>query len=442
MSIDPKSWGRLLPPGSRVLCAVSGGADSICLLELLRENRESLGIRLAAAHYEHGIRGEESLADAAFVEAFCRERDLPLVLEHGDVPAWAKAHGLGLEEAARELRYEFLERTADRLGCDRIAVAHNADDNAETLLLNLVRGGGAAGLAGIPPVRGRIVRPLLEVPRSEIEAWLTQRGLAYRQDSSNFSDAYSRNLLRHRVLPVLRELNPAFAAAAGRTARLLREDESCLSALAERFIEKNFDGESLPIEKLRALPWGLSSRVLRRLCPRSLSLEHVQAVLKLTEGTELAYADVPGARIRRERGRLYFREPEAVPSMPERTLLPGQSLEIPERGLRLLAREAVFDGEIHGLFKTCCFKYERIYGNMICGAPRPGDRLRPLGRGCSKSLKSLFAEAGMTKARREAALVLRDERGILAVPGLAADERTAPSPGDRVIYIEIENIGR
>ncbi len=438
MSSDLKSLRRLLPPGSRVLCAVSGGADSLCLLELLRENRESLGIELTAAHYEHGIRGEESLADAAFVEAFCRERDLPLVLEHGDVPAWAKEHGLGLEEAARERRYEFLERTADRLGCDKIAVAHNADDNAETMLLNLVRGGGAAGLAGIPPVRGRIVRPLLEVPRSEIEEWLGQRGLSYRQDSSNLSDEYSRNLLRHRVLPVLRELNPAFAAAAGRTARLLREDESCLTDLAERFIEAHFDGESLPIEELRALPWSLSSRVLRRLCPKSLSLEHVRAVLRLTEGTELAYADVPGLRVRRERGRLYFREPEAVPPLPERTLLPGQSLEIPERGLRLRAETAVFGGEIHDLFKTCCFKYERIYGNIKCTGPRPGDKMRPLGRGCTKSLKSLFAEAGLTKARREAALVLRDDKGILAVPGLAADERTAPSPGDRVLMIEIE----
>lgn len=429
----------LLPAGSRVLCAVSGGADSMCLLHLLWSRREELGLEVLAAHYEHGLRGEESLRDAAFVEAWCREREIPLVLEHGDVAGCAASRGLGIEEAARKLRYAFLERAADERGCGLIATAHNAEDNAETMLFHLVRGSGTAGLSGIPPKRGRIVRPLLGVSRAEIEAYLAREGVPHVEDSSNRSEAYSRNLLRRRVLPVLRELNPAFPAAAGRAARLLREDEACLTRLAEDFIRTEYDGESLPAEKLLALPWSISSRVLRRLCPAPLRLEHVEAVLALAGGSGVAWTDLPGLRLRRERGRLYFKPEEPVPLLPERVLRPGQDLEIPELGLRVRAEVLEVHGEIHGLFKTYCLKCENIYGDIVCGPRRGGDKLRPVGRGCSKSLKSLFAEAGMTRRQRALALVLRDKAGVLAVPGLVIAERAVPAVGDRAFLIKIEN---
>ncbi len=438
MTIDTS----LLPAGSRVLCAVSGGADSMCLLHLLWSRREALGLEVLAAHYEHGLRGEESLRDAAFVRDWCREQGIPLILEHGDAAGYAKSRGLGIEEAARALRYAFLERAAGERGCDLIATAHNAEDNAETVLFHLVRGSGAAGLSGIPPRRGRIVRPLLGVSRREIGAYLAREQVPHVEDSSNASEAYSRNLLRCRVLPVLEELNPAFPAAAGRAARLLREDEACLSGLAEDFIRAEYDGESLLAEKLLALPWSVSSRVLRRLCPRPLSLEHVEAALALAGGSGLAWADLPGLRLRREQGRLYFAPEGPVPSFPDRVLRPGQDLEIPELGLLVRAQVVEALGEIHGLFKTYCLKCENIYGDIVCGPRRGGDKLRPAGRGCTKSLKSLFAEAGMTRRQRELAPVLRDGAGVLAVPGLAVAERAAPVLGDRALKIEIVRIER
>ena len=218
----------MLPRGEGVLCAVSGGADSLCLLHLLWSRRAELGVRVCAAHYEHGLRGRESLDDCAFVEAFCRERDIPCLVGHGDAAAFAAREKLSLEDAARRLRYDFLERAADELGCGRIATAHTADDNAETMLLNLARGAGAKGLCGIPPRRGRIVRPLLGATRAEAEAYLSENGLTWREDSSNGEDVFRRNRLRHAVTPVLREINPAFAGAAACTAALLREDEDCL----------------------------------------------------------------------------------------------------------------------------------------------------------------------------------------------------------------------
>ena len=299
----------MLPKGSRVLCAVSGGADSMALLHWLKQSEESLQISVLAAHFEHGIRGEESLRDQHFVEGFCRERKIPFVTGSGNVPAYAAENGLGLEVAARNLRYAFLEQAAEENRCSRIATAHNADDNAETVLLNLVRGAGIAGLCGIPPVRGIIIRPLLSTTREEIEKYLEETGIPHVEDTSNSSDAFSRNQLRHHVMPVLKEINPAVERAVLRSGELLREDAELLEDLAEAFIRRSFDGDSVPAKELAALPRPVQSRVIRRLCPERLSVIHTKDIMKLATGTELAYLDVPGARIRRQKGRIYFTDP-------------------------------------------------------------------------------------------------------------------------------------
>ncbi len=430
----------LLPAGSRVLCAVSGGSDSVCLLHLLWTQREALGLEVFAAHYEHGLRGEESLRDAAFAEAFCRERGIPCVVEHGDVSAYAAAHHLGIEEAARELRYAFLERTADALGCDRIATAHNADDNAETLLLNLVRGSGLRGLCGIPPQRGRIVRPLLEMTRAEIEEYLRENGLSHAEDASNGDPRFRRNRIRHEVMPVMREMNPAFAVTAAATARLLRQDEDCLEAQAADFVERQVRDNSVPVEELIALHPAIASRVVKMLCDRSVSHEHVEDVLTFCRGTGFGYLDLPGQRLRREQGRLYFRQTRDV-VIPERSIRAGECLKIPELGLEIRTDLVEYNQKINSLFKTYSIKYENIRGNEIrVTGRRPGDRLHPAYRGCGKSLKALFLEAGMTREERDRCLVFRDEEGILAVYDLAVDERSLAREGDRVLRLTIYNL--
>lgn len=424
-----------LPKDGPILCAVSGGADSMCLLHLLWDR----GYPVIAAHYEHGIRGEEGRQDAAFVEAWCKERNIKCVVGHGDVPAYAGAHGLGIEEAARKLRYDFLGNTAGEWGCPYIATAHNASDNVETVIFNLARGSGTLGLCGIPERRGMFIRPLLAVSREEIEQYLIEHAVPHVEDSTNESDDYSRNLIRHRVTPVLREINPALDEAVGRAARLLREDEDCLSALARKFIDENYDGESLPVKELAQLHRAVSSRVIRQLCGIGLRFEHVEAALALLEGTELKCLDLPGRRLRREQGRLYFKERERE-KLPERLLTPGRWIPVPEAGVELLAEYGIADGEIYGLFKTYCFKYENIGTNVYCTGRRNGDRIRPLGRGCTKSLKSLFNEAGFTQEQRDKALVLRDEKGILAVYGLCVDERVKAGPGEPALIIKIREI--
>lgn len=437
MIIDFREKQDMLPRGTRLLCAVSGGADSMCLLHLMKSREAELGIQVFAAHYEHGLRGEESLGDCAFVENWCREKGILCVSEHGDVRAYAREKGMGTEAAARELRYAFLKKTAEELGCTRIATAHNAEDNAETLLLNLCRGSGAAGLRGIPPVRGNIIRPLLGCTRAEIEEYLRENHVPHVEDSSNAGDEYSRNLIRHRVTPALREINPAFSSAALRTAELMRRDEDCLSTMAEEFIRENFDGVSLPLEKLRALHPAVAGRVFRRLCPESLSLDQVDGLIRLAESNELAFADLPGIRLRFEQGRLYFGGEEPV-SLPERAIVPGTVTHIPEAGLRIKASIGNFSEEINSKFKTYLFKCESICGNITCDSRRPGDKISPAGRNCTKSLKSLFLEAGMTQRERDLTPVIRDEKGIIAVYGLAVDRRCEAGPGDKVLRLDIE----
>ena len=425
----------LIPAGSHVLCAVSGGADSVCLLHLLSKEPD---LRVTAAHFEHGLRGEESLRDAGFVEKLCAELGIPLVLEHGDAAAFSGEKRLGVEEGARLLRYAFLERTAAERGCDRIATAHNADDQAETMLLNLGRGTGTKGLGGIPPRRGIIVRPLLGCTRAEIERYLEENALPHVEDSSNASDAYRRNLLRHRVTPVLRQLNPRFAESFGKTAALLRQDEDCLSALAEDFLRENLDGERLPLEGLTALHPAIASRVLRKLSPRSLEREHVDAVLRFCSEPGLGFLDLPGLRLRREQGSLYFSS-QPTCGLGERVLVPGESMDLPEAGLRVMSEFTVYTGEIHDLFKTYLFKCENICGRLYCTGRRPGDRYHPQGRGCGKSLHDLFRDRGMTQRERELCPVLRDEKGVLAVLGFPADERVRPQVGDSCLRITFLN---
>lgn len=430
---------HLLRPGMKVLCAVSGGADSICLLHVLTREKDALGITLAAAHYEHGIRGEESQRDAAFTEKFCREKGIDFICGHGDVPSYAEEHHLGLEEAARIKRYEFLYRCADDLGCDVIATAHNLEDNAETVLFHLARGTGLKGLCGIAPKSGRLIRPLLSVSREEIEAYLKEEGIPWVDDSSNASDLYARNRLRHHVLPELRKVNPTSAEAILRASELLRLDEEALGSMAESFVCDHYDGSSLPAKALLEQPFAVASRVVRLLCPRPLEAGHVESILALAGSPELGYADVPGLRVKCEQGRLYF-TPEESRTLPETEIVPGMDLILPDAGLRVRAEILIFPEKVNALLIPFTIKCGEIDGRVKMTSRRSGDAFRPAGRGCTKTLKKLFLEQGLTQRERDTVPVFRDDRGILGVYGFAVDERAVPAAGDKVLAVTIESV--
>ena len=224
----------LLSPRDRIVVGLSGGADSVCLLLILQVISGKMPLSLCAVHVEHGIRGQEALEDTAFCRQLCETRGIPFREVHCDVPGMARREGLSLEEAGRKARYETFARVREEWGGTKIAVAHHREDQAETLLLHLFRGTHLAGMQGMRPRQGVIIRPLLDVSREEIEAWLCAQGVFWRTDSTNLTDDYARNRVRHRILPEARQINAAATAHLAEACDAIGEVMDYMEAEAER----------------------------------------------------------------------------------------------------------------------------------------------------------------------------------------------------------------
>ena len=315
-----------------VLAAVSGGLDSMCLLHLLATWGRERNLNVAAAHFNHQLRGAESDRDERFVRDWCGAHEIPFVSGRGDVRALAARKRMSLEEAAREARYAFLNQQKTALGCRCVLIAHHADDNAETMLLNLLRGTGLRGLTGIPPEREDLLRPFLQVTRQELADYAGAHDVPYVEDSTNQMDDAARNVLRHQVLPVLRQLNPRAVENMSRAAELLRQDEEALDAAAERLLEKAeiSPGQEaiLPLDALEGQAEAVTGRAVRQLLSRvcghrkDLTAAHVRDVLELKQGQlSLPY----GVTVYRERDDLRFRRDPALPE--ERSPLPGETAD-------------------------------------------------------------------------------------------------------------------
>lgn len=298
---------QMITPGMGVVIALSGGADSVCLLRLMVQLRRELELELMAVHVEHGIRGKEALEDAAFAQKLCQRLLVPCKVYHCDIPGLAAERKISQEEAGRQERYRILEEEAE--GMERltgkpwrIAVAHHADDNAETMLYHLARGTGIRGLCGIPPVRGRIIRPLLAVSKEEIVDWLKELGQDYCLDATNDEDCYQRNRIRHHVLPQMQQVNPGAVNHINQTAELMGELDLYLQQQASEILEQAKDERTLKKEPLLLLPEFLRREVLHRWLMRlpggakDITWDHVvrlSDLIKAPVGKEL---QLPGNR--------------------------------------------------------------------------------------------------------------------------------------------------
>lgn len=387
----------------------------MCLLDFTVRWAAGRGIAVAAAHFNHCLRGEAADRDEAFVRDYCAARGIPFASGRGDTRALAAREGLSIEEAARRLRYEFLEETGVRRHSAAILTAHHADDNAETMILNLCRGTGSAGL-GIPAVRGNVYRPFLEITRAELEDYAAAHGLPHVEDETNREDGASRNLLRHRVLPVLREINPKAAQNMARAAGLLAEEDAALDALAEELLARADVSRSrvlLEWAVLDSAPEAVRGRAVLGLMERAcghrkdLSAAHVKAALELEKGRECS---LPYGLLARNSGAALeiFRAP-AVPEAVK--LAPGETVRF---GSWLVALNA---GGAEGKFSYRL----SLPGPLEVTAWRSGDRMKLPGSRGARTMKRLWADAGVPPGQRNGLPVLRLGERIVAAPYLGVD---------------------
>ena len=404
---------EMLQADDTVICAVSGGADSMALLFALYLLQDKLQFQVQAAHFNHNLRGAESDADQAFVQEFCSRYDIPLHLGSGKVIAGEK----GLEAAARDARYRFFQGLSGK-----IATAHTANDNAETVLMRLVRGTGLKGLGAIAPVRGNIIRPLLNVTRGEILSFLEEYHIPYRQDSSNNTDDFLRNRLRHHVMPLLLQENPKLAENLSAMALRLRQDEQALSAMARPEDD---------VAVLRAMSAALRSRCLELFLKQSGVREPEAQHIALAEA--LVFSHDPSAQghfpnnitIGRRYGRL----------VPETEQPPFQPVSLPCPGSVQLGSLLICCQAAEEIINTADTVTVRPSGQMILRPRQTGDCITLSGG--TKSLKKLFIDRKIPAAQRNQVPVLADEQGILAVYGIGADKnrQTTELPAWQIRFI-------
>ena len=431
----------MLPHGGKVIAAVSGGADSMCMLHILLDLRDEYGYELIAAHFNHMLRGEESDADERFVLSACEKIGVPVFTGRGDVAAYAKENGMGTEEAARALRYGFFESLAEETGAVCVATAHTADDNLETVLMNLTRGAGLSGLCGIPPVRGIYIRPLLNMSRADVEKYLAERGIEHVEDKTNNLDIYTRNRIRHQVAPVLRSLNEDVSGAVADMTELLRRDEDFLAGEAERFIRENFRENRVDRRLLAGLHGAVSSRVVRIMC-QSAERKHVESILDLCGDEVLpsAHIDIPGMTVFREYDDIVFGEDETIRPFEPFFIEPGDIVQINEPGLEVSCEKTVLDGKIDKNFTVFVFKSSDICGKICVRSRKSGDSIRLSDKAGTKTLKKLFIEKKIPARLRDTIPVLADTDRVLAVYGVGQDVSFAAEPGDEVLKIRFREI--
>ena len=428
---------QLFVPGDTVICAVSGGADSVALLHLLHSLQSELQISLRAAHFNHKLRGEESDGDEAFVRELCAQWQIPLFLGSADVSAYGRAHQMGTEEAARQCRYDFF-RSLD----GKVATAHNAEDHLETVLMHLLRGSGLRGLCGIPPKRGSVVRPLLWAGREQIRSYLEQQGLPHREDSSNRSLCYTRNRLRHEVLPLLEKENPRLASRVLKQSSLLRREDQLLDELAGEYLQGHSEGGVL-IAPLLSAPDPLQKRALRQLLgeylEQDVALVHIEALQQLLRNPQpSACVSLPcGLTAQRCYERMEILRQEAV-SFPETVLnVPGDTV-IPDCGWKISCNLKKNFTKMTNTPFHFAIKYDMIWQHGLSARSRQvGDRL-PTADGHSKSLKKLMIERRIPRKDRELLPVLVSGDRILAVAGLAVAADCQAQEGQETLIIHIQ----
>ena len=446
---------KMFESGDRVIVAVSGGPDSVCLLDILREIRDGLGIELVVAHFDHGLRPDEDEDETRFVESLAGSLGLPF--ETGKAGSGMGPGEPSLEEKARKARYGFLEAVKEKFSARKIAMGHNLNDQAETVIMRLLRGSGLSGLAGIPPCREEeIVRPLIEITRGEIESYIEKRGLKYVTDSSNLEIRHLRNRIRFDLLPQLRRYQPRIVELLGQTADIMRRDDECLEAVAEQWVRdmaENRDNREvqIPLSAFRELPEGLRNRVIRVVLRitggglRRVSSRHIEAVNRVAMGKKSqAFVNLPN-RLAAKRvydDLIITTAGDKVSTDFHYSLEGPGTFRLESPGCTISLKETDKKALVYaGISRWTAFlNADKLTYPLIVRNFRPGDRFVPFGMSGHKKLKDFFIDLKIPSEVRAQIPVLVCQDNIVWVCGLRIDDRFRVTPDSRkVLKIDIND---
>ena len=413
--------GAYLKYAKKVAVALSGGADSVALLYVLSELKDQYGYYLFAAHFNHKLRGEESERDEQFVKELCSRLGVQLVCGEGDVAAFAAENKISTELAARELRYEFL----DKLEADLVATAHTASDNLETVIFNLTRGSGIGGLCGIPVRRGKYIRPLLFCTRAQIEDYCKENGLDFVTDSTNLSDDYTRNRIRHKIVPLLKGINPSVENSVTNTSVELTFDRDYLDSIAAEEYKKLITDKGLSVKGIADLKPAIASRVLRLFCRDKTGItpdyKHTNDLFEV--------AVMNSGRCSLEGGFIAEWQKEILKI---RRL--GCEVEFKVKIERVKNDLIKKDKKINNLLLKNLLDCDKIVGEVSVRARREGDKIRLAGRGCTKTLKQLYNENAVPIEERKNLPVIADGKGVIWVCGIGVAERVKATADSKFVY--------
>lgn len=417
---------QMLKAGDRVIVAVSGGADSVCLLHILDKLKEELGLELFAVHVHHGLRGEEADRDARWTEEFCKGLGISCAVVRCDAGRYAADHGLSVEEAGRALRYEAFEREAEQNGAEKIAVAHHRDDNAETILHNLFRGSGLKGLGGIAPVRGKIIRPLLDTGRDEILSYLQSQGLKYCEDSTNFGTEYTRNKLRNQIIPmVVRDINPGAVGNILHAGSLMAQANAYLERTAKELLkahEKREEGRiGLSAGFLKTqdaiLQTYLIGLMMKEICRsgKDITARHIEQVQGMIGKPVGRRLDLPYglAAVRTyedlwigRRDLLFRADDSSAAELP----IPVFTVFPRKKGVEIPRNEY-----------TKWFDYDKIRSTLSVRTRQPGDYLT-LAAGGRKTIKSYMIDEKIAREKRDSIPLLVEGNHVIWMIGYRISE--------------------
>lgn len=419
----------MLKNAEGVVAAVSGGCDSSVLLHILWRLSTEVNLKIICAHINHNLRGDESRRDEAFVRSLCEKYGIECRVLSADVAGFAKNHGLSTEEAGRKLRYEFFEHCAGELGENaKIATAHSLSDCAETYIFNSARGASLSGICGIPPVRGKIIRPLIEFSREQIEAYANEHGLEYVTDSTNLADEYTRNRIRHGVIPVMKEINPGFEKAFLRLSKNLAETRDFIDCEAKKILdsaktEKGFDGNIIA-KAHPALKNRCAAMILESF---GFSCDN-ERTLRLAEkfGDEDFKEELSKNEYLSQKSGVVFKETKTVPAekIPEMEFAPGKIVLSDEKSIEIsvLSYEDFENSyKINNYVLKDTFDFDKIIGRAVIRSKAEGDKADI--HGGTKTLKKLFIEEKIPAEKRNSVAVIADDEGVLWVEGLGSAKR-------------------